>query len=63
MRYFYQNSSTTFTDTLREAFKQSQWNHPLFKKTLGEFFNVRFLKYGWMNEWDSMYTDYTSVYA
>lgn len=61
---FYDNSSAQFTSTLNEAFRWSQWNHPLFKKIIGEFAWIRFVKYGWLaaNDWRDEFADRASTY-
>ena len=61
---FYDNSSAQFTSTLNEAFQGSQWNHPLFKKFIGEFAQIRFVKYGWLaaNDGRDEFADRASTY-
>jgi len=61
---FYDNSSAQFTSTLNEAFKWSQWNHPLFKKFIGEFAQIRFVKYWRLaaNDGRDEFADWAGVY-
>lgn len=60
----YKNSSASFVSTLNTAFQGSEWKHPLFKKTLGEYANIRLIKYAWMatNDWRDAYASFESVY-
>lgn len=61
---FYDNSSSQFKSDLNQAFQGSQWSHPIFKKFLGEFAQIRFTKYGWMtsNDGRDEFADFNSVY-
>lgn len=60
---FFRNSSTQFNTTLDSAFQGKQWEHPIYKKFINEYYGVRFMKYGWMDSNDGRdeYADHMSV--
>lgn len=61
---FYRNASSTFKTDMNYAFMNKQRQTPIFQKFIGEYANIRLVKYGWManNDGRDEFADHMSVY-
>lgn len=60
---FFRNASSTFKTDMNYSFMGKEWKSPIFQKFIGEYANIRLVKYGWManNDGRDEFADHMSV--